>query len=382
MKTWIALTIVGLGSVLALLAGLETQSSSKVVALTRGPYLQSVTTNSAVVVWETDTPASSQADYGPTAAYGLVVSNTVPITHHALSLTGLSPHALTHYQVSSDGQPLGGDNAFRAAASSAQTTFSFVAFGDTRTDAVAHQSVVDRIVALSPEFVLHTGDMVADGTIAAQWDTFFAVEQDLLRQTPFFGALGNHERNSANYIEAFHLPGNERWYSFDYGDAHLVALQIDGYGDYAPGSAQYTWLENDLAATDRHWKIVFFHIPPYSAGTHGNDSAVLDVRDKLVPLLEQYDVDLVLNGHDHDYERSVAGDITYIVTGGGGAPLYSWTNPHTYTVYFTSTYHCVSITVDGGLLTGVGVRPDGVEFDAFSLQKWYDAYLPLVLHDQ
>ena len=351
-------------------------AATAAITLTRGPYLQSVTTDSVVVAWETDTPASSRADYGPTAAYGLVVSSTTPITHHALILTNLNPHAFYHYQVSSDGQVLGGDDSFRAAASSTQTAFSFVAFGDTRTDAAAHRTVVDRIVALSPEFVLHTGDFVANGSIAAQWDTFFSVEQDLLRQAPLFGALGNHEVNSTNYFDAFHLPGNERWYSFDYGNAHFIALQIDGYADYAPGSAQYAWLEDDLASTDRLWKIVFFHIPPHSSGSHGGDSAV---RDALGPLFAQYGVDLVFNGHDHDYERSIVGDVVYIVTGGGGAPLRGQGNSHPYTVYFTSTYHCVSLTISGRSLSSAGVRPDGTPFDAFTLQKDYVLYLPLVL---
>jgi len=346
------------------------------ITLTRGPYLQSVTPDSVVVVWETDAPATSRADYGPTAAYGLVVSDALTITHHALTLTHLSPHAVYHYQVSSDGQVLSGDSAFRAAAAPTQTAFSFVAFGDTRTDHAAHRSVVDRIVALGPDFVLHTGDMVADGAVAAQWTTFFTVEQDLLSQAPFFGAIGNHERDSALYFDAFHLPGNERWYSFDYGNAHLVALQIDGYADYAPGSAQYAWLENDLASTDKPWRIVFFHIPPYSSGPHGCNGSV---RDALTPLFEQYEVDLVFNGHDHTYERSVVSDTVYVVTGGGGAPLYGQTNPHPYSVYFTSTHHCVSVTVDGGLLTSVGVRPDGVPFDAFTLRKEYGVYLPLVV---
>ena len=351
--------------------------STAAVTLTRGPYLQSATTNSVIVVWRTDAPATSWVDYGPTAAYGLVVSNATPAIHHTAFLTGLSSYSIYHYRISGNGQFLGEDGASRAAASPTQTTFSFVAFGDTRTDAEAHQTVVDRIVLLSPDFVLHTGDFVADGNVSAQWTTFFTVEQNLLRRSPLFGAIGNHEQNSANYFDAFYLPGNERWYSFDYGHAHFVVLQIDGYAAYAPGSAQYNWLNDDLAGTDKLWKIVSFHIPPYSSGSHGGSAAV---RDALAPLLAQHSVDLVFNGHDHDYERSVVTDVVYVVTGGGGAPLGGQANANPYAAYFTSTYHCVSVTVDGWALTGAAIRPDGVHFDSFTITATANrTYLPLVL---
>jgi len=349
--------------------------------LTRGPYLQSVTPSSVVVVWETCAPGDSRVDYGPTASYGLVVSDSTSATHHALTLTDLSPYSVTHYQVSTDGQPLGGDNVFRTAAPPAsQTTFSFVAFGDTRTDHAAHQQVVSSVLALAPDFVLHTGDFVENGHDPTQWTTFFSIERDLLSQAPLFGAAGNHEGNSQLYFDAFHFPGNERWYSFDYGNVHFIALQIDGFADYTPGSEQYQWLENDLAHTNQAWKVVFFHIPPYSSGAHGSD---LQVRAALEPLFISHTVDLVFNGHDHNYERSVTGTVTYIVTGGGGAPLYSqsYTNPAS--VYFTSTYHSVLVSVTGSLLVVSAVRADGIRFDEFTLDRMrFRCYLPIVLRDE
>ena len=113
--------------------------------------------------------------------------------------------------------------------------------------------------------------------------------------------------------------------------------------------------------------VVFFHIPPYSSGReHGSD---LGVRAVMEPLFRQYGIDLVFNGHDHDYERSVANGITYIVTGGGGAPLYAKGQPDPASVYFTSTYHSVQVSVTGMTLTIAGARPDGIRFDEFTLHK-------------
>ncbi|MCP4541109.1 MAG: metallophosphoesterase family protein [Chloroflexi bacterium] len=348
-------------------------------ALTRGPYLQSVTTNSVIVVWNTNELATSHVNYGPTTTYISSVNNILPLTHHAITLTNLTPDTVYHYQIASNGQVLGGDHTFRTADLPTQSSFSFAVLGDTRTGHLAHQGVVDRIVGLEPDFVLHSGDFVNNGTKASEWDTFFDIERSLMRQAPLFGALGNHERNSQHYYDAFHLPGNEQWYSFDYGNTHFVALQLDGYANYTPGSPQYIWLENDLANTDRFWKIVFLHPPLHSSGRHGGNETV---RDALGPLFADYDVDLVFSGHDHDYERSIVGDVVYVVTGGGGAPLYEQEESNPYSVYFASVNHCVSISINANTLTGVGVEPNGAQFDPFILYKpiphW--SYLPLVLH--
>ena len=102
------------------------------------------------------------------------------------------------------------------------------------------------------------------------------------------------------------------------------------------------------------------------------------VADSDRPSFVQYGVDLVFNGHDHDYERSVAKGVIYIVAGGGGAPLYTQVNSNPASVYFTSTYHSVLVTVTESLLSVTGVRSDGVAFDRFSLFKT-EFYLPMVI---
>jgi len=380
LDRWIRQLLLSLLLALILLVGwhrlMVTWSQPLTVSLTRGPYLQSVTPDSVIVVWETDAPGNSQVDYGPTASYGLVVSDAVSVTHHALALTGSSPYTTFHYRVSTDGQLLGEDSAFRTAAPLTQTTFSFVVYGDTRTNVTPHQQVVDRIRALAPDFVLHTGDFVEDGNNAGQWTTFFTVEHDLLRQTPLFGVLGNHENDSPYYFDVFHFPGNERWYSFDYGNVHFVALEIDESSSYAPGSEQFQWLENDLAHTGQLWKIVFFHVPPYSSGSHGGDTNVRNALEQ--PVFTRYGVDLVFNGHDHDYERSAANGIVYIVAGGGGAPLYGKENSNPASVCFSETYHSVWVSVTDSLINVAGIRPDGFRFDEFEMHK-YRHFLPIVV---
>lgn len=333
------------------------------VNLTKGPYLQSVTPDSIIVVWETEVPGDSVVEYGLTSAYGLEATDATSTTHHAVTIEGLSPYTTYHYRVQTNGSVLSDDSTFKTAADVTQGTFSFAVYGDNRTNHADHQSVVNRALTLAPDFVLNTGDLVENGTVAGQWDTFFDIEQELLRTAPFFPCLGNHERNSSNYFALFHLPNNERYYSFDYGNAHIVALEVDGYQSYSAGSTQYNWLASDLASTSQPWKFVFFHFPPYSSGSHGSD---LTAQRDLVPLFEQYGVQIVFNGHDHDYERSLVNGVNYIVSGGGGAPLYS-VGSGPYTVYAESTLHVVSLSANQHTLTSVGVRPDGTTFDQFTM---------------
>jgi hypothetical protein len=243
------------------------------------------------------------------------------------------------------------------------SSLTFMVLGDTRTGHAAHQSVVDKMLELGPPpFYLHTGDLVDHGSDMLQWDKFLEIEHDLMRVSTLYPAMGNHELDHQNYFDVLHPPGP--WYSFDSGDAHFVCLQVDGYGDYTPGQPQYEWLVSDLAGTSKPWKFVFFHIPPYSSGGHGSD---LNVRQTLCPLFEQYGVTIVFNGHDHDYERSVANGVTYIVTGGGGAPLYPKVNDNPAGVYFASVHHFVRITISGDTLYGVAIEPDGTEFDHFTI---------------
>ena len=142
--------------------------------------------------------------------------------------------------------------------------------------------------------------------------------------------LGNHDLNNvgaANWassveIKMFLLPRNapagseERYYSFDDGDAHFTVLDSN-----PPRSAptQTNWLANDLATTTRKWKFVFFHHTSYSCATGiaslGSDT---NIRNTWGPIFEHYGVDIVFDGHDHIYERSHVVD-DFSVGGGAGS---------------------------------------------------------------
>ena len=138
-----------------------------------------------------------------------------------------------------------------------------------------------------------------------------------------YGATGTAQSDHIMpYYSNFSLPsngevggvpsGHKEYYSYNYANIHFVSL--DSYGTetgnnyrlYDTASPQITWLKADLAANTQKWTILYWHHPPYTMGSHTSDgeSELRFIRENVVPILEQYKVDLVLCGHSHNYERS------------------------------------------------------------------------------
>lgn len=120
--------------------------------------------------------------------------------------------------------------------------------------------------------------------------------------------LGNHDAARGDeQMEVLGMPG--RWWAVERGDTLIVGLDSNDTDD----PEQRAFLEETLRDSEATWKIVAVHHPPYSAGYQGSSVAV---RDTFGPIFERYGVQLVLSGHDHDYQRSVEIDgVTYVVTG-------------------------------------------------------------------
>lgn len=341
------------------------------VTLTRGPYLQSITSTSAIIVWRTDQPGSSRIDYG-VADYAHSIDLPDPTTTHVITLTNLITGTEVMYRVLTNGIELA-SGSFRTAAGPDQP-FSFAVIGDSGIGSTAQYSVAERMVALDPHVVLHTGDVIyPDGQADGYDPFFFQPYQALARRAPIFPTLGNHDYHTQSgqpYLDVFYLPHNnpantERYYSFDWGNAHFTALDFNT----GPDADQLAWLKHDLASTAKPWKFVFYHQAIYSSGPHGYESWVEAKRALLAPIFEQYQVDVVFNGHDHDYERTqLINGVLYIVSGGGGASLYPVT-PQSFSAHAESTYHTVFATLDGCTLALQALRPDGTVFDSTTLTR-------------
>jgi tartrate-resistant acid phosphatase type 5 len=131
------------------------------------------------------------------------------------------------------------------------------------------------------------------------------------------GALGNHDvlvQEGRYEFGSLRMPA--KYYESSRRDLDIFVLNSNSVGQ-----TQTTWLRRHLAASTAKWKIVVFHHPAYSCGGYLSNPAVVS---RWVPLFEQYGVTLVLNGHDHDYQRFAPHNgVTYVVHGGGGQELYS-----------------------------------------------------------
>lgn len=364
------LLIYGFGVILLLFAaGYLVRSWTDLHHLRRGPYLQSVAPDSVWVVWDTFKPSTGRVEYGSTPALGQVIMDEQILTHHALQLVDLEPYCLYSYRVD-DGKIA----QFRTAAPATQTSFRFVVFGDTREGISVHRAIIDRILDIAPDFVIHTGDMVEFGDCVACWDDFFRIEAPLLRSALFYPTLGNHEDDQSpfaqtHYFDIFHLPGVERWYAFDYGNARFISLKADGYPIevYYPDREQLDWLEGQLATNPNPWTFVFFHWGVYTS--RGEDFLEIGMRSRLVPLFERYGVDAVFMGHNHGYERVAVNGITYITSAGGGAALYDTAYPEPGSQVAIRTFHFVRLDMNGDHLDGQVIDNHGKIADRFVLTQ-------------
>ena len=336
---------------------LEPPSTAK---LALGPYLQSVYSDSIQVIWDTDKPARGAVAYGEAGEYTFRLSDPDLVTHHVFNLVDLKPYTLYSYRVESGSTILSHEYTFRTAADSQQDNFRFAVYGDTRGDKAAHQSVIDRMDLYKPDFAIHTGDLVDDGQIKTYWKIFFQVEGNFLAHVPLYPTLGNHEQNAPNYFNTFSLPGNQRWYFFDYGKARFICLEFDQFENIVdPQQAQLAWLEQTLADNTQPWLFVYFHVPNIDLGS--------GISQSLKKMFEKYKVNAVFSGHEHNYQRRVENGITYIISGGGGAPLYRIEGKDKLRAAAAVMYHFLMISVEGKTLTGSVITPKGVEIDQFTL---------------
>ena len=247
--------------------------------------------------------------------------------------------------------------------------FRFAAFGDTRSGHDVHRSIVEAIARERIDFVVNTGDMVERGGKEAQWTRFFRIERPLLVDTPVVAAVGNHDMNSRHYFEHYFLrerPGAEhRYFSYDWGNLRIVV--VDAEIETRRGSEQFAYLDQQLADGVKKGMLMVLalHQPPFSSGYHGSDE---HLRAPIQDLARRHGVELVLTGHDHDYERTKPIDgTTYIVTGSAGAPIRP-IHPHGFTAHARTEPHYVLVDVDSDHLTVRAVNLRGDVFDSAVIQ--------------
>jgi 3',5'-cyclic AMP phosphodiesterase CpdA len=179
--------------------------------------------------------------------------------------------------------------------------------------------------------------------------------------------LGNHDVVQGEQAEILARLGRTgSWYEERVGPLRIVVLD----STRAEDPEQAAWLDNVLAAPDPPggWTVVAMHHPAFSAGVHGTDAEVLDLRARWAPVFARHRVPLVLAGHDHDYQRSLPQDgVTYVVS--GAAAKLRPTGSQSFTAVSSSTRHFVDLAVYADRLELRAIDQQGRLLDSTTLVR-------------
>jgi uncharacterized protein (TIGR03437 family) len=362
--------------------------------LVHRPYLQNMSRDRVTVVWSTRENVTGIVQFSTDTSYSRSVTARVrsfptsqtgmaiPFFQYQADLTALSPATTYNYRVMADGQNLTPEpeRRFRTPAPGA---FTFLAFGDSGLGTQEQRTISDLMAAEHPDFVIHVGDIAYEsGTFEQFTANYFEYYWTLMRRVPFFPVPGNHEYYSlgaAPYMalnpastDTIPPSGRGRYYSFDWGDVHFAALDSNVLDLTVSPGDMMDWLEADLQASAARWKIAYFHHLPYPISHHLDDPVCAAVRTLFVPVLERNGVQLVLDGHEHTYERTLPmrGDvavtsgraITYVTTGGGGGIPHP-VAPAPFLATAAAVFHYLRVEADASQITIHAIGQDGKEFD-------------------
>jgi acid phosphatase type 7 len=326
----------------ALIAVLAMAAICRAEKIIRGPYLQLLTSESVVIRWRTDKPSASLVQFWAQGGqYRDKATERKKTTEHVVTVKRLTPKTKYFYAIGLDnGRSFKRSSQYffiTAPPIGTAQPIRFWVLGDPGTRNTNQIAVRDAYykftVGKHTDGWLTLGDNAySSGTDKEYQGSIFAVYSNMLAHSCLWPTLGNHDARSANsdrqsgvYYDIFTLPkhgeaggypsGTEAYYSFDYGNAHFVCLNSSDV-DRSPKSPMLKWLRKDLAANKQTWCVAYFHHPPYTKGSHDSDKDHLkpndsesgkrlkEMRENVLPILEDGGVDLVLGGHSHDYERS------------------------------------------------------------------------------
>lgn len=261
------------------------------------------------------------------------------------------------------------------------TPISFLWLADTSPLLEAGEAVLDAVIESNPEFVVHGGDLQYYSALFESWNLWFQDMAPMLEVGAFYPCIGNHEQErdgeyEATYARFFAQPsrdGTTSQYHYETGGVHFFSINSeDDIGEY---DDDFSWLDDALAEAKTQpgyrASIVYFHRPIYTLAKHAPS---LPLRSVLQPIFEAHDVDLVLQGHNHSYERFEVNGITYLVAGGGGSVLRdesasvdAFPDELPLRQAAGRFHHGVIVTIDADGIHGEAIDTEGVSRDSFNI---------------
>ena len=345
-----------------------------------GPYIQQMSTKDVTLSWSTiEGESLVKHPDGKT--------DTIrEYEQHQIHLANLKPNTTYSYDVLNDGSDEGKGELTTFPDES--TPFNFVAIGDSRNRHDIHAEIVSKIMEKTPRFVINSGDLVANGRSIGDWEAFFKVNNKLMKNTPYYPVLGNHEKDSPYYYDFFDLPNNERYYYFNVGDALFIVIDSEGLRTTMPSyisedkedqfwynsgvdylKTQKEWLEGVLNLhKEAGFVFIFQHLPLYSVKKSRVAESKM-AREFWGDIFARHGVQVFLNGHDHHYHHAIDNGVHFITAAGAGAPLYKVDAPQPETVKFKEIEHFVNVEVnkDAAILHVIDIN--GNEFDTIEVKR-------------
>lgn len=355
--------------------------------ITKGPVLLRVYQDRVALMWETNTEGPCKLYYGKDQKLEKYLESTPEIIQyeaeendeedigktayiHKVWLKDLESGRFYYYRVTG----LEFENEiYRFRTTPAQTDeVRFIVYGDSRTHPNIHRRLVRLMKKQKVDFIVHSGGLVSKGDNYEQWGPqFFEPIQGLAETVPIYIAKGNYEGNNGNYEKLLIPQGQENSFGFDYGPIHFFCA--DNVSEGLKDEDQLKLIVNDARDSNAQWKFVSYHVPSLNFGGHWSDWGHPDA----LPSLSEAGVDFVLAGHSHQYERfrpvaprgQTSGSyVTYITSGGGGAPLYD-IKKIVYHAEAKKTHHFCLFKIKGNKLTMSAVDTRGKIINHLEINK-------------
>lgn len=342
---------------------------TKILKITRGPYLGMVSSNSVVVAWgSTDQIEDTTVMVWPKDQPDMVTAYifepkrvSVNDYDYRVTIEDLGPFSTYCYKVNI---PFAESKIYEfiTAPDNMEQNFVFNVYGDTQWKS-SHLEVARAMAKQNDvSFLLHAGDVVEQPN-PERWQDFFSAGLEMIAKTPFYPINGNHDLHNPEFKKYFSLPNDDYWYSFNYGSVHVIALDV--VSSLGKDSPQYRWLIDDLEnAKDMPWKVVFLHYPIYSSYAPISDGPRTELQRDLVTIFEKYGVNIVFSGHEHQYDHYVKYNTHYIITGGGGsAAIYPCPN------HWNAPYHFMRVSVSPEQLLVKAIKTNGDVVEEFIIPR-------------
>jgi len=351
--------------------------------VTNDPVLLRVYKDRAAIMWETNAQGTWTLRYGTTELSESIESTGQELRYrpeknlkreqavyiHKLWLENLQPGQTYKYCIVG---PRWKSKVyqFRTVPPKADEV-KFIVYGDSRTNRKTQRKLVRLMLDHKVDFVVNCGDLVTDGNRYEQWGPqFFEPLKGLAESVPIYIAKGNHEGNNGNYEKLLIPAGENNSYGFDYGPLYFFCA--DNVSKGLNEEAQLKLIAENVTASSHPWKFVSYHIPSLNFGGHWSDWGSPDA----LPAIAKAGVDFVITGHSHQYERfrpvkppdENGSYVTYITSGGGGAPLYD-VSKSLYHASAEKVYHFCLFHIKGNKLTVDTIDINGNIIDHLELTK-------------